>query len=504
MYTVHFETLGCKLNQIETESAARIFASAGAAVTMGTAASREQPRKGEALSPGTPPGPAPRIFSPVPFNRLCIVNTCTVTGKAEQKARRLVRALTSRWPGAAVIVTGCYAELEPAQIRSLGDRVAVVPGSVKDALAELPARLEAAGAAGERFLPPEEFFSLIESWTMETAGVPSGDRASSQDRFALSADDFIRSDEIHHSRASVKIQDGCGNRCTYCRIRLARGAPVSLPVEETVERVRSIERNGWHEAVLTGVNLSQYRGRFSSDGETADLAGLLRILLTGTEHIALRLSSLYPECVDENLASVIADRRIRPHFHLSIQSGSDSILAAMNRPYRTAQVYEAVSRLRRVKENPFIACDIIVGFPGETEADFQQTLNLCRELAFAWIHVFPFSPRPGTAAFTMKPVVPQRIARERVGILTGIARANRAVYGEYWNGRILRAIVEGRDAASGKVCVLTENYLRLRVCGVPPELGRGSPVTLRVTGVSSEEGDPDSGDRADGTGEYIH
>ncbi len=491
MYTVHFETLGCKLNQIETESAARIFASAGVPVTLGAA------------SPGTDR----RSFSPLSFNRLCIVNTCTVTGKAEQKARRLIRALISRWPEAAVVVTGCYAELEPAQIRSIGKCVAIVPGSAKDILAELPARLEAAGAAGESPLPPEEFFSVIESWALK------GDRAS-RNRFALSSPEIVRTDFIRRSRASVKIQDGCGNSCTYCRIRFARGAPVSLPVEEAVQRVKSLEQSGWHEAVLTGVNLSQYRGRLASDGETADgetvgLAEFLRILLAGTEHIALRLSSLYPECIDENLASVIADRRIRPHFHLSIQSGSDSVLAAMNRPYRAAQVYEAVNRLRQVKENPFIACDIIVGFPGETEADFQQTLNLCRELAFAWIHVFPFSPRPGTAAFTMKPVVPQRTAGERVSILTDMARANRASYGEYWKGRNLEAILEGgpaiRDeaAASNEAVALTENYLRLRIRGTPPELVRGTPIKVRVAEVFSPEGNLDNGDREDGTGEYI-
>jgi threonylcarbamoyladenosine tRNA methylthiotransferase MtaB len=431
-----------------------------------------------------------------PINRLCIVNTCTVTGKAEQKARRLIRNLITRVPEASVIVTGCYAELEPAEIRSLGERVAVVPGSAKDTLAELPSMLETAGASGTQPLSAEIFFSLIQSWTQQHNGATSSgtaverDRASSGSRFTLSTDDFIR-----RSRASVKIQDGCGNKCTYCRIRFARGRPVSLPAAEALERVRKIEENHWHEAVLTGVNLSQYRDAAASHAGTdvIGLTGLLKTLLAGTEHIALRLSSLYPECVDENLAAVIADRRIRPHFHLSIQSGSDTILTAMNRPYRVSQVYEAVNRLRQVKENPFIACDIIVGFPGETEADFQQTLRLCRELTFAWIHVFPFSPRPGTAAFTMKPVVPQRIARERVTILTEIARANRAAYGEYWKGRTVEAILEASDH------VLTENYLRLKVKNLPPELERGNLVQVRITDVFSVSEDGET--REDGLGE---
>ncbi|MDR2897275.1 MAG: tRNA (N(6)-L-threonylcarbamoyladenosine(37)-C(2))-methylthiotransferase MtaB, partial [Spirochaetaceae bacterium] len=204
MYTVHFETLGCKLNQIETESAAQLFAAAGIAVTMGGASlDTLSDAQNETLSP----------LNLYPLNRLCIVNTCTVTGKAEQKARRLIRNLITRVPEASVIVTGCYAELEPAEIRSLGERVAVVPGSAKDTLAELPSVLEAAGASCAQPLPPEDFFSLLQSWTEQHSGATSsntaveGDRASSKSRFTLSTDDFIR-----HSRASVKIQDGCGNK----------------------------------------------------------------------------------------------------------------------------------------------------------------------------------------------------------------------------------------------------------------------------------------------------
>jgi len=293
--------------------------------------------------------------------------------------------------------------------------------------------------------------------------------------FRLSTDDFL-----FHSRASIKIQDGCNNRCSYCRIRLARGKAVSLDAEEVVQRVKKIEEAGWAEVTLSGVNLSQYRSG------PMDFADLLELLLSQTSSVAIRVSSMYPERIDEAILPMLAHERICPHFHLSVQSGSDRILSAMRRPYAAEAVYRAAERLRSVKENPFLACDIITGFPGETEDDFAETLALCTDIKFAWIHAFPFSPRPGTEAWQMRPRVPERIAGERVAILTALAEKNRREYAEYWKGRRLFAVAEQGPQGS-PVTVVTSNYLSATLSADSGAIPRGKRITVKLTGYGTAE-----------------
>jgi len=441
MERVHFETLGCKLNQIETESLANAFGEAGFSVDQEGAA----------------------VYLPVGILALNIVNTCTVTGKAEQKARRLIRLLLKQHPQTPVLVTGCYAEVEAAAIAEIDSRVRVFPGSRKGELADLPLFL-----AGRLTLHPEEpLLSALSDFCLRNTAAPAPEGAT-PGTFRLATDNFL-----FHSRASIKIQDGCNNHCTYCRIRLARGRAVSLPQTEVIGQIRKIEDAGWAEVVLSGVNLSQYR----SDG--GDFADLLREILAHTDSIAIRVSSLYPERVDDAILPMLAHPRVRPHFHLSVQSGSDRILALMKRPYTAETVYRAAERLRSVKENPFLACDIITGFPGETDEDFEKTLTLCTDIGFAWIHAFPYSPRPGTEAALFKPRIPERIAGERVARLSALAEQNHLLYADYWTGRELRAIVEHSPEAS--CCrVLTENYLSLET--EPSGCARGSEIGIKMTG----------------------
>ena len=409
MYTIHFETLGCKLNQIETESIARFCTDAGFGVTMAhsTASQAET--------------------APV----LSIINTCTVTAKAEQKARRIIRMLLAKFPFSAVLVTGCYAQVEKAQIEQIDSRIAVVPGTAKDMLADFPAFFmdllkkagtpkteEAAAALAEdlrawaplKQLPAKQT-SAKQSENRLKPNSTSVKAIESVNKFRLATDSFL-----HHSRGSIKIQDGCSNRCAYCRICIARGESVSLAPQEVLKRVRDNEAGGQTEVVLTGVNLTLYRGILHTEsGECKmDFADLLEYLLENTSTISFRISSLYPERVDEALCKIIAHKRVRPHFHLSVQSGSNAILKAMHRPYTAETVVAAVENLRKAKDNPFIACDIIAGFPGETDEDFEQTKELCKKCRFTYVHAFPFSPRPGTEAYTMKNQIPQRIAGERV------------------------------------------------------------------------------------------
>jgi threonylcarbamoyladenosine tRNA methylthiotransferase MtaB len=441
-FRVAFHTLGCKLNQLETESIAQAFLAEGFPVV----------GWGERAD-------------------LLVVNTCTVTSKAEQKARRVIRKALKDSPSACLIATGCYAQLDPAALAAVADRLdealegetdggagsggvladrrrlTVVSGDDKAALLDLPAYM-AANACSSAELP-----GLVAAWAAGDRSVPSSPGGSiRQDRFRFDAADFA-----FHSRASLKIQDGCDNACAYCRVRLARGGSVSLPAEEAVRRLALLEERGYAEAVLTGVNVSRYRDSTASGG--VDFPGLITRLLAGTASIALRISSTEPDGVDAAFASAVADPRVRPHFHLSVQSGSDAVLARMRRRYRAEAVERAAERLRAAKGDPFLACDIIAGFPGETEADFEASYELCRRIGFAWIHAFPFSPRPGTAAASMDGRVPERTAAERVARLTDLAASGHRAYVGRWLGRTVEAVMETGPGS----CALSENYLKLRL-----------------------------------------
>jgi len=288
-----------------------------------------------------------------------------------------------------------------------------------------------------------------------------------------------------HSRGFIKIQDGCDNCCAYCRVRLARGRSASLTRTAVLERLRAFEAKGCAEVFITGVNITQYR-----DGET-DLAGLLEFLLDGTGSICLRLSSLEPERIDERLVSVFSRPRIRPHFHLSVQSGSGAILKSMNRAYGLHTAEKAVTLLRSAKDNPFLACDIIAGFPGETESEFAETLRFCEKTNFAWIHAFPYSRRPGTAAFSFGDTVRDSEKTRRVEILGELALRGKREYAGAWLGKELSAVVEKNDSGSPrKQCrAVSENSLKLLVnCnGDPPP--PGSPIRCVPVSVCEEGAD---------------
>jgi threonylcarbamoyladenosine tRNA methylthiotransferase MtaB len=261
---------------------------------------------------------------------------------------------------------------------------------------------------------------------------------------------------------------------------------VSLPKETALERLVAFENKGCAELMITGVNISRYNG---------GLAELLEYLLAGSKTIALRVSSLEPEGIDKKLASVLAHPRIRPHFHLSVQSGSNAVLKRMGRVYAAETVEAGTALLRAVKDDPFLACDIIAGFPGETEDDFSQTFSLCERTGFAWIHAFPFSKRPGTPAFSFENQVHEGDVTRRVQALTDLALKHRREYASRWIGRELAAVAEKGRGEPGYCRCVSENYLKLLVkCpdGLPPP---GS--ALRCVPVSLCEA---NGEKADAYG----
>ncbi len=449
MLSVSFHTLGCKLNQLETESIAEAFKKEGFALVEW--------------------GQGADIF---------IINTCTVTSKAEQKARRMIRKTLRDNPASCLIATGCYAQLEGKALESLSPegRIFVINGDLKSVLLDLPAYLMDHACTSVDVIP------LLHRWMKDKLQGPD----SHIDPFRFDVQDYS-----FHSRAFLKIQDGCNNVCAFCRVRLARGHSVSLAAPVLLERLRHLEAHGFAEAVLTGVNLNQYE-----DG-SMDVTSLLEYLLQGTERIALRISSTEPEGVDERFSAVFAHPRIRPHIHLSVQSGSDEVLQRMRRRYNAARVIEAVDRLRMAKGDPFIACDIITGFPGETDEDFEATYELCKRLDFAWIHAFPYSPRPGTEAYSMQNRVSETLSGQRLDRLLRLAEAGKRAYVQRWIGKTVSAVVEQYRSGEHPLAV-TENYLKAQILSdnaaqVPQ--GR-TAITCQLIS-PSDSGSPDDEDKID-------
>ena len=408
---IHIETLGCRLNQIESESVAAFFSDDGFTVAMKSITSKDKEDSDCVL---------------------CVVNTCTVTAKAEQKARRIIRLLLKKYPSSIVVVTGCYAQVNKEEISAIDERVVVLPGRVKSRLADVPSIVSSVLIESENNveLVQKKIKEHLESKVLFK---PVTD--TSENPFKLATDTFL-----HHSRSSIKIQDGCNCRCSYCEICIARGKSVSLEVSEVLKQVEKLIAAGQKEIVITTVNIAQYKSEY--EGKIVDIAGLLEILLNKTKGVSFRFSSLYPQIVDERLCELIKDERVRPHFHLSVQSGSDEVLLKMNRPYKAQAVIDACNRLKAAKKNPYLACDIIAGFPGERDEDFKATMNLIKECGFTWVHAFPFSPRPNTTAFTMKPKVPEFVTGKRVEELLEYSFESKINYINLLKGTVHKAIVE--------------------------------------------------------------
>ncbi|MCQ2592232.1 MAG: tRNA (N(6)-L-threonylcarbamoyladenosine(37)-C(2))-methylthiotransferase MtaB [Treponema sp.] len=449
MKTVQIETLGCRLNQIESEAAARFFEDAGFSVKMSNVTSQTD----EDLD-----------------TVLCILNTCTVTQKAEQKARRIIRLLLKKYPEALLIVTGCYAQLAGPEIEKMDEKIVALGGQIKSRISEVPSLLL-------DFLKGKEWSVLdFKEIVQEKIITPPVFKPFfPEDSFKLSTTSFLS-----HSRASLKIQDGCNNNCSYCAIHKARGKSVSIDVNTAVKRVQELEAAGHQEVVITTVNIGQYRGKYideSCNGAEVyfNFSKLLEMLLKKTEKIRFRISSLYPEVVDEDFCRVVSDDRVCPHFHISVQSGSNKVLRAMNRVYAAEAVVAACEKLRKVKENPFIACDIITGFPGETDEDFEQTKKLCEKCNFTWIHAFPYSERPGTLAAEMKNKVPQNVSGERAKWLSDFAVEHKIKYIEECIGKKYPAVLETTGKTQGDMltCV-TSNFLHCVIDGQYMEDGKQS------------------------------
>jgi len=364
-----------------------------------------------------------------------ILNTCTVTHVADGKSRQLLRQARRRNPDALVVATGCYAQRAPEELSGI-DGVDRVVGN--DGKMGLPALLSDLGL---------------------TTGSPAVGETPP------------RRAPRSRTRSFVKIQDGCTSPCAYCIVPLVRGGETSLPADEVVAEVGERVAEGYQEVVLTGTKVGAYRH------DSVNLRGLLARILTETSVPRLRLSSLQPQEIAPGLIQLWDDGRLCPHFHLSLQSGSDGVLRRMKRRYLTGEFRQAVSLVRERLPDAAITTDVIVGFPGETEEEFEESYRFCRETEFARIHVFPFSPREGTEAAMLPGRVESGVRQERTQRMLALAEISAGRFRERFAGRTMTVLWEQR-LADGRWTGVTDNYIRVHTESEHDLANRLMPMVL--------------------------
>jgi threonylcarbamoyladenosine tRNA methylthiotransferase MtaB len=413
-----------------------------------------------------------------------VLNTCTVTAAADSQTRDAVRKIHRANPAAHIIVTGCYAQRAPEEIAALEGVTWVIGNSHQTEIPRVAAELigrssdeisRAARAERKDFVP----VSLLGDDQMSLARGPG--KILTGDIFAQASVQIAPTEvgEGDRTRPVLKIQDGCNHRCAYCVIPFVRGRSRSLPPAVVISEVRNLVAAGSREIVLSGINLGAY-GRDLS--RRVGLSDVIHRILRETSLEQLRLSSIEPQDVTEELISLIAGSpRVAAHFHVPLQSGSDRILRAMHRWYRAAHYAERVNRIRQISLDAAIGADVIVGFPGEKEEDFQATYELIEHLPFSYLHVFSFSARPGTAGANLAAPVPAASIRERARTLRALARKKSSEFRAAQTGRVFRALtlVGGEDTWTP---ALTANYLKVRIPGrLPANEWHETPVFLDET-----------------------
>jgi len=386
---------------------------------------------------------------------LLIVNTCTVTASADSRARQAIRSFHRRNPSAGIVVTGCYAQRAPEELAGI-EGVRWVIGNAHQA--EIPQIIApgANAAASEGFVPLERLAGDFPSLDCGPAKILTGNLLENAGVLAGPAEAGAGG----HTRPTLKIQDGCNHRCAYCVIPQVRGASRSLAPASVIEEIRRLIRAGAREVVLSGIDLGSYGRDLRPRASLNDLVGRV---VSETPLERLRLSSLEPaHLTAELLDGIAASGRIAPHFHVPLQSGADRILAAMHRWYRAAHYAERIERIRERIPDAAIGSDVIAGFPGESEDDHRATMSLVERLPFTYLHVFSFSPRPGTEAARMVDLVDGETIRRRARELRALGAQKAAAFRASQTGRVLRALTL-QTVRNGMRDALTGNYLTVGV-----------------------------------------
>jgi threonylcarbamoyladenosine tRNA methylthiotransferase MtaB len=416
---VAFYTLGCKLNQAETESLADDFSKAGF-----------------------------QLASPADGADIYIANTCTVTHIADRKSRHWLRLARRRNPHALIIATGCYAQRNRQELAQLADLV--VDNQEK-----------------------EHLLALTQTLSLEGRGLGEGGAKQSQTPTAV------------RTRSLVKIQDGCHSSCAYCIVPKVRPDEYSLPASGIIDEVNHRVALGYKEVVLTGTKVGSYK----SNG--VYLWDLVRRILHNTGIARLRLSSLQPSEISPEFLALWQDERLCRHFHLALQSGSETVLRRMHRSYSLDQYQTTVNLIRELIPDVAITTDIMVGFPGESDDEFEQSYSFCLQAGFANIHVFPFSPRPDTAAAAMTGQVADKVKQERNQRMLELSQSSRRRFRQQFLGQTVPVLWEkemptlssilgkvGTSPGSSIYSGLTGNYIRVFARSEKPLNNELTPVRL--------------------------
>ncbi len=420
---VAFYTLGCKLNQAETELLAGQFNKAGY-----------------------------HLVSPNDAADIYIVNTCTVTHIADRKSRHWLRLVRRENPEALIIATGCYAQSAPQELAQIADLV--IDNEGKEHLLEV--------VKGTRSRS-----NVIAS----EAKQPRSQEKTKQSYIPYST----------RVRSLIKIQDGCHSPCTYCIVPRVRAYEYSLPASQIIEQIKQKIAVGYKEVVLTGTKV----GCYSHNG--INLRGLIEHILHNTDIERLRLSSLQPREISAEFLALWQDAALSPgegsrlcrHFHLALQSGSDAILQRMKRCYSLEDYQKTINLIREAIPGVAITTDVMVGFPGEDDGEFEQSYRFCQQAGFANIHVFPFSPRPGTTAAKMPEQVRCQVKKECAQRMLELARYRRHSFYAQFLGRTMPVLWEKEtNFGSGMYSGLTDNYIRVFTQSEKPLTNRIAPVKL--------------------------
>jgi threonylcarbamoyladenosine tRNA methylthiotransferase MtaB len=415
-----------------------------------------------------------------------VVNSCSVTAEADRQARAFIRRAHRANPGAKIVVTGCYAQRAPEELTGMSGVAAVIGNSHKALAPEIIVNV-ASGNGIEAQRAPEPFVSV-------QALLGGSVRVWVDDRFAHS---FLEETQLVpgvQTRPNLKIQEGCGNRCTFCVIPQTRGPSRSLPPANVMRQIEDFVAAGGKELVLSGINLGRWGRELPPRPgvSQASLAGLVWEILERTELPRLRLSSIEPMDWDSELIGVMAEfggLRLARHAHLPLQSGSDAVLRRMHRRYRPWHYAEKIEALVRAAGPELtVGADVMVGFPGETDAEFEEMLAFVRALPFGYLHLFPFSPRPGTRGWALhaeSPVV-KEVVEERMTVIRTLAVDKVATHRLRFIGRKLDAITLNTPpavAARGRTAALTENFLPVEMegCMKPNQL-----VRVSISGLGPE------------------
>jgi len=412
---VAFYTLGCKLNQAETESLVGQFSQSGF-----------------------------QLVSPNEVSDIYIANTCTVTHIADRKSRHWLRLARRRNPQALIIAAGCYAQRSRQELAQLADLV--VDNKEKGNLLEIV-----------QSLPPPTSPSTFGGTT-----ICHCERSEAISPIVTTV----------RTRSLIKIQDGCHSPCTYCIVPKVRHREYSLPASQIIDEVKQKVALGYKEVVLTGTKVGSYRD------DATGLRDLVQLILTSTGIERLHLSSLQPSEISPELLALWQDERLCRHFHLALQSGSETVLQRMRRSYSLDQYQRTVNLIKEVPDAA-ITTDIMVGFPGESDEEFEQSYAFCRQAGFANIHVFPFSPRPQTAAAGMPEQIKDKVKHERNQRMLELSRSSRRSFCEQFLGQIMPVLWEKETSpGSGIYSGLTSNYIRVFAHSEKPLSNEITPVKL--------------------------